>query len=334
MKTIKYISMILGLLVMSITQNYLSAQEYDDLYYDPNDDSSKETLKEGEEQQRAKSDYELYREALEKEAMERKSDSAIADKDLEYDQDKEYLDENYMDNEGYQDDYYQGSSTVHHYYHYDNCYSCGRYGYYDWDPFWSFGFSWGYPYYGWGISYGYPYYRYSYYPYNFYSPYHYWGWYDPYPYYYGSYYNGYWDGYYRGYYGNYYRSSRYYGNVYYGRRYARSSNTYYTPRSRSGYVTTSTGTSRSTPYYNSRTSSGSRSVTNRSATDSRSRSVTTHTSTSRSNTYTNTRTAPATRTTTTGRSSNGGNIQNTYRSTTRPAPQQGPSSSSSYPDSS
>ena len=69
MKRFTYISLVAGLILAFQTTAYLSAQEYDDLYYEPAESSKEESGKKVEEPERLKSDYELYREQLEEESI-------------------------------------------------------------------------------------------------------------------------------------------------------------------------------------------------------------------------------------------------------------------------
>jgi hypothetical protein len=60
--------------------NFLNAQEYDDLYYDPRSDTEK--ANDPRESKSNKSDYEKYIESLEQQADNKKSDSISQSKSL------------------------------------------------------------------------------------------------------------------------------------------------------------------------------------------------------------------------------------------------------------
>ena len=98
MKTIKYITFTVALMVTSL--GFLAAQEYDDLYYDPRSDAPEQTEEPEQQDGYVKSDYEKYREALEREAMNPENDSINEEKntssDNEYNEDQEYIGSDYM----------------------------------------------------------------------------------------------------------------------------------------------------------------------------------------------------------------------------------------------
>jgi hypothetical protein len=154
MKTLHYILLVTGLLVSSLTMNYLAAQEYDDLYYDPKTDTKSQ--KDQQEPQREKSDYEKYIESLEQQADNTKADSINkAKSSTEYNDDLDYVgSEEVSNNRQTTDDNDKNYDNCDcdyetHFRRFNSyCYSCNYYDdyWYDWD--WSFRFSFGYPFWG------------------------------------------------------------------------------------------------------------------------------------------------------------------------------------------
>jgi hypothetical protein len=93
MKTSQSILLVAGLMVASVSMNFLVAQENDDLYYDPKTDSKQQS--DLQNPQREKSDYEKYIESLEQQADNEKADSITKSKSLgessEYNKDMDYV---------------------------------------------------------------------------------------------------------------------------------------------------------------------------------------------------------------------------------------------------
>lgn len=214
MRYFTFILVTFGTILISVPTNYLAAQEYDDLYYKPNNKKvNKDAVKSDTVQV---SDYERYRESLESEGAsnENTTDTSanVNMEDAEYSDDNDYVENDASANQNRSGDYYEGYYEGRMSRFNSSCYSCG---YYDWNFGPSFSFGYGYPYSGWGLSFGYGY------------PYHYRPWYSPY-YGYGGYGYDYGYGYYgyNPYYYDYY-SPAYYGtshHVAYGHRNSVSTN--------------------------------------------------------------------------------------------------------------
>jgi hypothetical protein len=215
MRYFTFILVTFGTILITVPTNYLAAQEYDDLYYNPKN-SKKENKAVVDNDTAQKSDYERYRESLDSEGNSDESatdtSANVNSEDAEYSDDNDYVENDASSNQNRSGDYYEGYYEGRMSRFNSSCYSCG---YYDWYFGPSFSFGWGYPYSGWSMSFGYGY------------PYHYRPWYSPYygygyDYGYGSY--GYNPYYYDYYYPSNYGTSH---HVAYGHRNSVSSNSYH-----------------------------------------------------------------------------------------------------------